>query len=568
MTAPVPVPAGILSSDFPMPADRTAGVFNSKAVAWANSARDMSERDREIAVATHTNAVAAKEGADAAASDAATAATARNESVAARNESVTARNESVTARNESVTARNESVAARNAAVLAAEDALDAAERAEDAAASIADGPVTSVNGQTGVVSLQIQDIPGLTDLVRLQRVEVTANAALGAAQIAQFLDCKGAITLSVPSLAALGAGWYCYLRNTGNGDITIDPDDAEQIDGQLTYTLKPGFTVLLQYDGTDFTVVELKKRTYDRRVQINSTQDFIVPPDTYVIRAYAVGAGGDGGAAVASTSSGAGGSGGGMAYGDIAVTPGETLSVSIASRTAKVSRGATDLLVGNPAAHSVNKTPGAVGTASKHASVTNGGAYSGGLGGAGFTGASAAGSPGASSGSPLGAGVNGLATNSAFAVFGGSGWGGNAGVTGGTRGGGGVGGPAVGSAGGPGLPHGQAVTEPLLFDCVAPINANNPLSGAQSEGLPGQGGVSANPGGHAGFGGGGGGGSTGSGLGGGHGGFGGGGGACPYGADAIPGNGGYGGGGAGGSVSAANTRPPGTGGPAAVIIIY
>ena len=43
------IPDGILSSDFPAPADRTAGVFNSKALAWANSARDMSERDREIA---------------------------------------------------------------------------------------------------------------------------------------------------------------------------------------------------------------------------------------------------------------------------------------------------------------------------------------------------------------------------------------------------------------------------------------------------------------------------------------------------------------------------------------
>lgn len=208
MTNPVPVPSAVLSSEFPAPTDRQAGTFNSKAFNWANSARDMSERDREIAVATHTNALAAKEAADAAVPAAATA--------------VTARNESVTARNESVTARNESVAARNAAVPAAEDALDAAERAEAAAASIEDGPVTSVNGQTGVVSLQIQDIPGLTDQVRLQRVEVTANTALGAAQMTKFLDCKGAITLSVPSPAALGAGWYCYLRNTGNEPVTVE----------------------------------------------------------------------------------------------------------------------------------------------------------------------------------------------------------------------------------------------------------------------------------------------------------------------------------------------------------
>jgi hypothetical protein len=73
-----------------------------------------------------------------------------------------------------------------------------------------------------VVNLQAQDIPGLSDLARLQRVQVTANTTLGAAQLAKFLDCKGAITLSAPSPATpLGAGWYCYLRNTGNEPVTV-----------------------------------------------------------------------------------------------------------------------------------------------------------------------------------------------------------------------------------------------------------------------------------------------------------------------------------------------------------
>lgn len=200
MTNPVPVPSTVLSSEFPAPTDRQAGTFNTKAFNWANSARDMSVRDREIAVATHTNALAAKEGADAA---------------------VPASVAAVNARNEAVPAAAAAVAARNEAVPAAVAALDAAERAEAAAASIEDGPVTSVNGKTGVVNLQVQDIPGLSDLVRLQRVEVTANGDLGAAQIAKFLDCKGAITLSVPSPATLGAGWYCYLRNTGNEPVTV-----------------------------------------------------------------------------------------------------------------------------------------------------------------------------------------------------------------------------------------------------------------------------------------------------------------------------------------------------------
>lgn len=57
------------------------------------------------------------------------------------------------ARDQVLPARDETLAARDQAVPAAAVALDAAQRAEAAAGSIEDGPVTSVNGQTGVVDL-------------------------------------------------------------------------------------------------------------------------------------------------------------------------------------------------------------------------------------------------------------------------------------------------------------------------------------------------------------------------------------------------------------------------------
>ena len=380
----------------------------------------------------------------------------------------------------------------------------------------------------------------------------------------KLLFCKGSFSVTAPS--GVTNGWNCKIRNIGNQAINI-------LGVGMPYTLNPGCTSLVQFDGTNFTVVELKKRTYSQRLQIESTQSFVVPADTYVIRAYAVGAGGNGGAAVANTSSGAGGSGGGMAYGDIAVTPGETLSVTIASRIAKVRRGATDLLVGNPAAHSVNATPGAVGTAIKHSGVTNGGAYSGGLGGAGWNAATANGGSGASSGSPLGAGVAGGGGHATIA-HGGSGWGGG---SGGTvymsGGGGGVGGPSYGVVGGPGLPEGVSVLDPLLHDCVAPPNNLQGVNSIGSvtlgvNGLPGQGGQGSTSvaGGVGGFGGGGG-CSIAAATTGGNGGFGGGGGSSG-GVDAVGGNGGFGGGGSGGRVNNAATYPAGAGGAAAVIIIW
>lgn len=66
MTDIVPVPAGVHSTEFPTNADRTAGTFNPKVVAWGDSTRAQSVRDREIALTAYTNAVAAFEAAVAA----------------------------------------------------------------------------------------------------------------------------------------------------------------------------------------------------------------------------------------------------------------------------------------------------------------------------------------------------------------------------------------------------------------------------------------------------------------------------------------------------------------------
>lgn len=63
MTDIVPVPEGVHSTEFPTNADRTAGTFNPKVVAWGDSTRAQSVRDREIALTAYTNAVAAYEAA-------------------------------------------------------------------------------------------------------------------------------------------------------------------------------------------------------------------------------------------------------------------------------------------------------------------------------------------------------------------------------------------------------------------------------------------------------------------------------------------------------------------------
>lgn len=577
MTTPVPVPAGILSSDFPTPADRTAGVFNSKAVAWANSARDMSERDREIAMATHTNALSAEANALAAAQ-----------------------------------AAGDAVPAAATAVQKAQDAADSANAAEVSrvlAARLNLGPHSTppttdnegqplIEGATywdttlgkwrvwtgaawgdGISAVAgVSSLNGLTGDVTITQGEVRRLNKSSAYTLVEddktgLINASGTWTLSLSPAASLGDGWWVYVRNTSNGDITIDPDGAETIDGQPTYVLKPGFVVLLQCDGAEFNVLTLARRRHADREIITTSTTRVVPPDTYVMRGYAVGAGGDGGEAAANTSSGAGGSGGGMAYGDIAVTPGETITIDLSARTAKVIRAGETMLVGNPAAHSTTTTPGAVGTASKHASVTNGGAYSGGLGGVGAAvNPQAGGGGGGSSGSPLGTGYsggNGGGGNSgAGSGGGGFGGGGANGSSGG--GGGGVGSGAAGSSGGGGLPYEAPVVDPLLQGCVAPRNeasgrqSNNAASNPILSAWPGQGGGGG--GGSGGFGGGGGGRLSNAAPGtGGFGGGGGGGGIAGGSFISNGSNGGFGGGGGGGSTGGTSQTGGVGGGPAVVL---
>jgi len=198
---------------------------------------------------------------------------------------------------------------------------------------------------------------------------------------------------------------------------------------------------------------------------ITSTGSYTVPAGVASIRVYAFGGGGNGSR---SATTFAGGGGGGCAFGDLAVTAGQVYTVTISSGVATVTRGATTYFTANNGTQASGATPGTGGSASKDASVTNGGAYTGGAG--------AASGGGGSSASPLG---NGYAGGTAG---GGGGWGGVGGHGGGGAGGagfttatiggagGGSGGAATGNtqfSGGIGRYLGNAFTDPLL----APLNA-------------------------------------------------------------------------------------------------
>lgn len=62
----------------------------------------------------------------------------------------------------------------------------------------------------------------------------------------------GGYTLDLTAAATLGDGWYIIVRNDTAGDITIDPNGAETIDGSATLTLEATRAVNIYCTGAAF----------------------------------------------------------------------------------------------------------------------------------------------------------------------------------------------------------------------------------------------------------------------------------------------------------------------------
>lgn len=207
----------------------------------------------------------------------------------------------------------------------------------------------------------------------------------------------------------------------------------------------------------------------------SSSQSVTPPAGAKKCFAYIFGQGGNSksNGTNASTYSGAGA---GCAYGEFDVVAGAPVIISMSSGqggTSKISHNGVDLLTAIGANYNV------AGTASKHASVRSGGAYSGGAGLNNIATAS-----GASSGSMFGVGQSG--TNGGGSPVGGSSW---------TYQGGSSAGAGLGNGSGDGLSASTVITDPLLF-YFRPTNPRlSSLSGAYSSTVntpPGVGGIKDN----------------------------------------------------------------------------
>jgi len=86
----------------------------------------------------------------------------------------------------------------------------------------------------------------------------TSNTQLGANDKATLINItSGTFTQTFAAASTLGAGWWCYLRNSGAGDITLDPAGAETIDDLTSYIMYPSETRLVICTGSEFVTMVL-----------------------------------------------------------------------------------------------------------------------------------------------------------------------------------------------------------------------------------------------------------------------------------------------------------------------
>jgi hypothetical protein len=279
----------------------------------------------------------------------------------------------------------------------------------------------------------------------------TSNTVLALSDNGYYIDVtSGTFTQTFTAATTLGAGWWVYIGNSGTGNVTLDPNSSETIDGLTSFVMYPKEVRLVLCNGTSFKSVVIN--TFN--LTVTSTGSITIPPGYQKLTIDAVGAGGGGSTGTTNSSGGYryGTGGGGAGARVIATVDSPTAGSSV---TATIGAGGT---LGSPGGNSSFNNIVAYGGGGGAAGSTSYVTFGGGGGGGGMLSAGSNGSnsvnpstaPG-SGGSPV---VSGSSSNVSFgggtggssAIFGGGG--GGSGYLSGNDGGGSLYGPAGGGSGG------------------------------------------------------------------------------------------------------------------------
>lgn len=97
---------------------------------------------------------------------------------------------------------------------------------------------------------------------------------------------SAAATLSLAAAAVLKTGWYCTVVALA-GDVLVDPNAAELIDGVATVTVRSGQSCMIFCDGTKFVTNRTQNRSWEMvgaPVAIAAAQPSIIWTDLGVYR--------------------------------------------------------------------------------------------------------------------------------------------------------------------------------------------------------------------------------------------------------------------------------------------
>jgi hypothetical protein len=162
------------------------------------------------------------------------------------------------------------------------------------------------------------------------RVARTSNTAISSANRGNLIDItSGTFTQTFDACSTLGNGWFCYIDNSGTGEITLDPSGSETIDGLTSYIMYPGEVRLVQCDGSALRTIVLNSFY----LTFTASGTFTKPPGYLAFGVDAVAGGGSG----ATGSFGTGGAGGAGVIADyLASLFGTTTTVTIGSGGAAI----------------------------------------------------------------------------------------------------------------------------------------------------------------------------------------------------------------------------------------
>lgn len=76
------------------------------------------------------------------------------------------------------------------------------------------------------------------------------------ADIGTIFRMTSSLTLAMTAAATLGTGWWCMVLADG-GDVTVDPNSSETINGSATLTISDGEAAIISCDGTAFYALKM-----------------------------------------------------------------------------------------------------------------------------------------------------------------------------------------------------------------------------------------------------------------------------------------------------------------------